>query len=112
MDLRYDGFDAFCLVGHEPGRFRARLGERRESVGQRRSGHQEMDRIFRADEGIGECNSSFGKRIGLGSGRRRARSMVVFEGLCHDRGRIWPNDGNEGKIYFVDTDRRPKDHLR
>lgn len=78
MYLRHDRFDAFCLVGHEAGGFRTRLDERRESVGQRTPGNQKMDRIFRADEGIGECDRFFGKRTGRGSGRRRARSVMVL----------------------------------
>lgn len=78
VNVRYDRFDAFCLVGHEPGRFRVRVDERRESIGDRRPRHQEMDRIFRADEGIDECDRSFGKRVGRGSGRRRARGVMAF----------------------------------
>lgn len=76
--LRYDRFDPFRFVGHEAGWLRTRIDERRESVGKRRPGHQKMDKIFRADEGIGECDRSFGKRIGRGSSRRRTRSVIVF----------------------------------
>lgn len=77
VNVRYDRFDAFCLVGHESGGVRTRVDEHCERADERGSGHQDMDRVFRADERIGERQCPGRKHIGWGSGRR-ARSIMIL----------------------------------